>query len=91
MATIITSETSIPAGLSGIMSYSHVKVGSYPVQMENPECICTVIIKEATDRHLVFALEVSESFERISETFLFQIMALEASGVLQRKLVYYKD
>jgi hypothetical protein len=36
MATITTPEMKIPAGLSGIMSYAHVKVGRYPIQMKNP-------------------------------------------------------
>lgn len=91
MATITTPEMKIPAGLSGIMSYAHVKIGRYPIQMKNPEHSCTVIVNEATDQYLAVALEVSDNLSNVCNKFLFHIQAIEASGILQRKLVYYKD
>lgn len=91
MKTITIKNIAIPCGLSGIMSYSHVKTGRYPVSMTKPEHTCVVIIKEATDCHLLMELEVSENLANVANKGLFHLQALEASGVLNKKLVYYKN
>lgn len=86
-----TKEVKIPAGISGVMSFTHIQPGNYPVEMSNPKHKCCVIIKEATDRYLVMELEVSENLSNVCENFMFQIQALDASGVLKKRLIYYKN
>lgn len=86
-----TKEISIPAGLSGVMSYAHIEEGVYPVKMKKQEYSCDVIVKKATDKALVVVLDVSENLTDICNNFLFQLQAIEASGILNRKLVYYKN
>ena len=90
MNTVIKKYVTIPAGLSGIMSYEHVKTGVYPVQM-NEGYICNVIIGKATSDKLTFALEVSENLLDVCDGFLFQIKALEQCGALGERLIYYKN
>jgi hypothetical protein len=91
MNTVIKKYVTIPAGLSGIMSYEHVKTGVYPVQMSSEEYICNVIIGKATSEKLTFALEVSENLLNVCDNFLFQMQALEQCGALGERLIYYKN
>ena len=89
----------IPAGLSGIMSYSHVKLGEYHVELTD-EAVAkgiriSVFVDEATDDHLSFHVEeegLSEDFiEQLNKSPLCQLELLQYSDALGKRLVYYHN
>jgi hypothetical protein len=87
----------LPCGLSGIMSYDHVKVGSYKVELNAQATIdglyCNVIVDEVSKDGLSFHIEsnVDNVCEEVNKNFLFQLQLLDYAQVLgEQRLVYYK-
>jgi hypothetical protein len=58
-----TKEFSIPAGMGGIMDFSPIKCGEYPVETISPEYVIIVDIKETDTFGVKFDLKVSDNLE----------------------------
>ena len=53
----------IPAGMGGIMDFSHVECGEYSVETVSPAYVITVDIKEADKFGIKLDLKVSDNLE----------------------------
>lgn len=58
-----TKEFVIPAGMGGIMDFSHVKCGEYSVETISPAYVIIVDIKEVGKFGIKFDLKVSDNLE----------------------------
>lgn len=58
-----TKEFDIPAGMGGIMDFSHIKCGEYSVDTVSPAYVILVDIKEVDKFGIKLNLKVSDNLE----------------------------
>lgn len=81
-----TESLTLPAGLSGVMDYSHIKVGTYPVKNLKPGFEINVVVTEGNADSITFHLECSDNCPNIGTLGMLQM--LEYSGIFE-KTVYH--
>lgn len=76
-----TKEFIIPAGMGGIMDFSHIKCGEYSVDTVSPAYIILVNIKEIDKFGIKLDLKVSDNLES-GLNVRNAIVALQRCGAL---------
>lgn len=84
-----TKQMTIPAGLSGVMDYSHIKVGSYKVEnLKNDNIECFVVVEQADDKQMVLHFDVTDEYvDDLEKSPVAKLMCLENAGIF-KKAVY---
>lgn len=83
-----TKQMTIPAGLSGVMDYSHIKVGSYKVENLKDGIECNVVIEQADDKKMVLHFDVTDEYvDDLEKSPVAKLMCLENAGIF-KKAVY---
>lgn len=77
----------LPAGLSGVMDYSHIKVGEYPVKHLKEGYKATVVVQKSSPTSIEFYIEHSDNIS-IDGFALFK--CIELAEVFE-KTIYYKN
>ena len=76
-----TKEFDIPAGMGGIMDFSHIKCGEYSVDTVSPAYVILVDIKEVDKFGIKLNLKVSDNLES-GLNVRNAIVALQRCGAL---------